>query len=70
MSLKQILEEAETPLRTATLGINVVRYQRTNKSAINVHVNGLPEESFEVDGLLTLGEALLVVGAQLRLEGK
>lgn len=39
-------------------------------SHINIFINGVPERSMEIDGLVDIGSALIAVGTQLKLENK
>lgn len=61
-------ERTKTPLpkRSKTLGVNVI--QRSNTTTINVFTDGSPTFSRTVEGHITIGQALIVIGTELQLE--
>lgn len=61
-----------TAKRSSTYGVNVVEKVDKFKtiSHINIFINGVPDRSFEVEGSVDIGSALITVGTQLKLENK
>lgn len=61
-----------TTTRSKTYGVNVV--QKADKheatSHINIFIDGIPERSLVVDGVVDIASALIAVGTQLKLEDK
>jgi hypothetical protein len=54
------------PKRSKTIGVNVV--QRSRSTTINVFTDGSPTMSRTVEGQISIGQALITVGAEMQLE--
>lgn len=60
-------------LRSDTVGINVVHHflggVRTDRTTVNIFVDGRADSSHQLPGTVSLGEALIWYGTQLKLKG-
>lgn len=64
------------PHRSKTVGVNVVQWMANNKpdntvqTVINVFVDGRAESSHGMPGAVSLADALIWYGTQLKLRGE
>lgn len=60
--------------RSDTVGVNVVHHflgdVRTGRTTVNIFVDGRAESSHGLPGTVSLGEALIWYGTQLKLKGE
>lgn len=64
---------SDTIFRSPTVGVNVVNYSVKGKpshSSVNIFVDGRAESSHGLPGTVSLGEALIWYGTQLKLKGE
>lgn len=64
---------SDTIFRSHTVGVNVVNYSAEGKSlrsVVNIFVDGRAESSHGLPGTVSLGEALIWYGTQLKLKGE